>query len=100
MTVYVDNARITWRGREWCHLVADSLQELHRFATSLGLRRDWFQAEASLPHYDVTVEIRDIALSRGAKAADRRTLVMHGRRLKLELQAQIAHQNSQLRLFD
>ena len=100
LAVYVDNARIAWRGRQWCHLVADSLDELHRFATSLGLRRGWFQAQASLPHYDVTVEVRDIALSRGAHAADRRTLVMRGRQLKLELQAQIANQNSQLKLFD
>jgi len=81
-------------------LVADSLDELHRFATSLGLKRGWFQAQASLPHYDVTVEVRDIALSRGAQVADRRTLVKRGRQLKLELQAQAAHQNCQLRLFD
>ncbi|MBP0635183.1 DUF4031 domain-containing protein [Cupriavidus sp. AcVe19-6a] len=100
MAVYVDNARIAWRGRQWCHLVADSLDELHRFAISLGLRRGWFQAQASLPHYDVTVEVRDVALSRGALAADRRTLVMRGRQLKLELRAQTARQNSQLRLFD
>ncbi|MGH8777577.1 DUF4031 domain-containing protein [Paraburkholderia sp.] len=100
MAVYVDNARIAWQGRRWCHLVADSLDELHRFAMSLGLRRGWFQAHASLPHYDVTVEVRDIALSRGAQTADRRTLVMRGRQLRVELQAQTAHQNSQLKLFE
>ncbi|HIE1649692.1 TPA: DUF4031 domain-containing protein [Burkholderia cenocepacia] len=100
MAVYVDNARIAWRGRQWCHLVADSLDELHRFAKSLGLRRGWFQAQASLPHYDVTVEVRDVALSRGAMQADRRTLVLHGRRLKLELQESLAKAESQLRLFD
>lgn len=100
MAVYVDNARIAWRGRQWCHLVADSLDELHGFARLLGLRRGWFQAQASLPHYDVTVEVRDIALSRGAQAADQRTLVLRGRQLKRELHAQIARQNSQLRLFD
>ncbi|RQU81938.1 DUF4031 domain-containing protein [Burkholderia cenocepacia] len=100
MAVYVDNARIAWRGRRWCHLVADSLDELHGFATLLGLKRGWFQAQASLPHYDVTVEIRDIALSRGAVAVDKRTLVLRGRQLKQELRAQKARQNSQLRLFD
>ncbi|WP_229656568.1 DUF4031 domain-containing protein [Burkholderia pseudomallei] len=98
--VYVDNARIAWRGRRWCHLVADSLDELHRFATSLGLKRGWFQAQASLPHYDVTVEIRDMAISRGALAVDQRTLVIRGRQLKQELRAQKARQNSQLRLFE
>ncbi|MFM0096373.1 DUF4031 domain-containing protein [Paraburkholderia nemoris] len=100
MAVYVDNARIAWRGRHWCHLVADSLDELHGFATLLGLKRGWFQAQASLPHYDVTVEIRDIALSRGAVAVDGRTLVIRGRQLKQELQAQRVRQNSQLHLFE
>jgi hypothetical protein len=100
VAVYVDNARIAWRGRKWCHLVADSLDELHSFATTLGLRRGWFQAQASLPHYDVTVEVRDMALSRGAQAADRRTLVMRGRQLKRELRAETARQDSQLGLFD
>ncbi|MBW0447950.1 DUF4031 domain-containing protein [Paraburkholderia phenoliruptrix] len=100
MAVYVDNARVTWRGRQWCHLVADSLDELHRFAESIGLKRGWFQARASLPHYDVTVEVRDVALSRGAMQVDRRTLVLRGRQLKLELQESLARAGSQLRLFD
>jgi hypothetical protein len=100
LAVYVDNVRIAWRGREWCHLVADSLHELHSFATSLGLKRAWFQAHASLPHYDVTVEVRVVALSRGAVAADRRTLVSRGRQLKFELYASLASAESQLRLFD
>lgn len=100
MAVYVDNARIAWRGRRWCHLVADSLDELHKFATSLGLKRGWFQDQASLPHYDVTVEVRDIALVRGARQADRRTLISCGRQLKIELQTRLRNSESQLRLFD
>lgn len=97
MAVYVDNARIPWRGRHWCHLVADTLDELHSFARALGLRRAWFQAQASLPHYDVTVETRSIALSRGANVVDRRTLVNVGRQLKQELAGQ---NERQLRLFN
>lgn len=100
MAVYVDNVQIAWRGRQWCHLVADSLDELHWFAKSLGLKRTWFQAHASLPHYDVTVEIRAIALSRGAIAADRRTLVSRGRQLKLELHTSVERAEPQLRLFE
>ena len=100
MAVYVDNVRIPWRGSQWCHLVADSLDELHQFAKTLGLKRAWFQAHASLPHYDVTVEVRVMALSRGAVAADRRTLIARGRQLKLELLASLAKVEPQLRLFD
>jgi hypothetical protein len=81
-------------------LVADSLEELHEFAKSLGLKRGWFQAQASLPHYDVTVEARDVALSRGAMQADRRTLVLLGRQLKVELRESLARTDSQLRLFN
>ncbi|WP_122711357.1 DUF4031 domain-containing protein, partial [Pseudomonas viridiflava] len=51
MTVYVDEEGIRWRGREWCHLVADSLDELHAFAARLGLRRSWFQSKTYYPHY-------------------------------------------------
>lgn len=100
LAVYVDNVRIAWRGREWCHLVADSLDELHRFAKSLGLKRAWFQAHASLPHYDVTVEVRILALSWGAVVADRRTLISRGHQLKLELLASLAGAEPQLLLFE
>lgn len=100
MAVYVDNVRIAWRGRRWCHLVADSLDELHQFAHTLGLKRAWFQAHASLPHYDVTVEVRGVALINGAIAADRRTLISRGRQLKLELLEKRTACEPQFRLFE
>ena len=47
MTVYVDDAHIPATvGRHtssWCHLTADSPEELHEFAGRLGLRRSYFQ---------------------------------------------------------
>lgn len=100
LAVYVDNMRIAWRGRYWCHLVADSLDELHQFAHTLGLKRAWFQADASLPHYDVTVEVRGLALTIGAVAADRRMVISRGRQLKLELLKKRTAGESQLRLFE
>ena len=100
MAAYVDNVRIAWRGRHWCHLVADSLDELHEFAHTLGLKRAWFQAHASLPHYDITVEVRGVALFRGAVAADRRTLISRGRKLKLEMLEKRTAGEPQLRLFE
>ncbi len=39
------------------HLVSnDSLDELHRFARKIGLKRSWFQKNGikGIPHYDVT----------------------------------------------
>lgn len=58
MAIYVDDEQIPWRGKLWCHLVADSLAELHEFAISIGLKRAWFQAKSVYPHYDVTVSMR------------------------------------------
>jgi hypothetical protein len=75
MTVYVDSEEIQWRGRSWCHLVADSLQELHNFAARLGLQRRWFQGRSFYPHYDVTVAVRTRALRIGAVDADRETII-------------------------
>lgn len=87
MTIYVDDERIAWKGREWCHLVADTLPELHDFAQQLGLRRAWFQERASYPHYDVTTAVRERALRMGALQADRVQLMACCRKLKAELNA-------------
>lgn len=87
MAVYVDNEQIPWRGKRWCHLVADSLDELHRFAAHLGLKRTWFQDKASYPHYDVTLPVRERALRLGAVDGDRRTIIECCKRLRAELLA-------------
>lgn len=87
MSVYVDDERIPWKGRLWCHLVADTLDELHTFADDLGLKRTWFQGHASYPHYDITMGIRAKALQLGAMPADRATTVACFRKLKAELLA-------------
>lgn len=85
MTVYVDNERIKWRGKLWCHLVADSLDELHEFAAALGLRRSWFQGKASYPHYDVTTTVRDRALQLGATPGSKVQIIASAKRLREEL---------------
>lgn len=84
MAVYVDNERIAWKGRQWCHLVADTLAELHSFASLLGLKRTWYQDRASYPHYDVTVSVRAKALRLGALPADKALLIACCKKLKAE----------------
>lgn len=84
MTVYVDDEQIPWRGKLWCHLVADSLVELHDFAATLGLKRTWFQSSSRYPHYDITISVRDKALRMGAHMGDRPTIVGCAKRLKTE----------------
>lgn len=90
MAVYVDSEGILWRNRLWCHLVADSLNELHEFAGQLGLKRQWFQDRGFYPHYDVTVAVRMKALRCGAIDADRPTIVDRSKLLRQELLSQRA----------
>lgn len=58
------------------HLASDnSLEELHRFASLIGLKRRWFQGRR-LPHYDVTVKWRqEWAEGMGAVRVSPRELV-------------------------
>ncbi len=65
MAVYVDDARIPWRGRRWSHLVADAPEELHRAAERLGLKREWAQDKGRTLHYDVPDELRERAIELG-----------------------------------
>lgn len=83
MTVYVDEIR-DWtliakarglRHTHWCHLTADSEEELHQFAARLGLRRSWYQRKGPTDyrwHYDVTPPKRAQAVRLGAQEVDRR----------------------------
>ena len=84
MTVYVDDAIHSWRGRIWCHLFSEDLDELHEFARRLGLKRHWFQEppKASWCHYDITESKRREAIRLGATPVDFwRTLeVAHGKK--------------------
>lgn len=68
MTVYVDRPAFHFKGRRsWCHLTADTLAELHKFAARLKLRREWFQ-DHRIPHYDISEQKREIALGMGAQS--------------------------------
>ncbi len=69
MAVYVDEPVWEWHGRMWCHLTADSADELHRFAARLGLRRTAFHSRPGRPwrdHYDIPERLRLEAVRLGA----------------------------------
>lgn len=69
-----------------CHLVADTLDELHAFAAKLGLKRAWFQP-ARYPHYDLNAGRREKAVKLGAVEVTSRELLPFAKRLKEEMQA-------------
>lgn len=88
MSVYVDAAIWPMRGyggrrMVMCHMIADSLDELHAMADSIGIHRRWFQDKASAQHYDICKSKRIKAVELGAVECDRNTFVAHMRRIRL-----------------
>ena len=77
MAVYVDHALWSWVGLRWCHLLADDVDELHRFAALLGIQRISYQGppKTSNPHYDLTAFERSRALRLGAILCSREEIV-------------------------
>lgn len=59
------------------HLMSDaSVEELHEFAQSIGLRRNWFQDHLLHPHYDLTTQrMANKAVLCGATRVDPKELV-------------------------
>lgn len=74
MTVYVDNPRNPYGRMKMCHMVADDLAELHLMAELIGMRREWFQANASTPHYDLSLAKRALAVEHGAVELSRQEM--------------------------
>lgn len=80
MAVYVDQL-FTWpsmnpqafrvgerHGHRWCHLYADTDEELHELASRIGMQRAWHQPSPphSRSHYDLTPPKRTAAIRAGA----------------------------------
>ncbi|MCB0137957.1 MAG: DUF4031 domain-containing protein [Caldilineaceae bacterium] len=77
MAVYVDDAIWHRFGRKWCHLLADDIDELHRFAREIGLHLISYQGppKTSKPHYDLTANERSRAIRYGAIICDRSAII-------------------------
>lgn len=69
MTVYVDPL-FDSAGTRWCHMVADTLEELHAFAGRIGVGRRWFHKG----HYDLSPGERLSAIAAGALESTTRML--------------------------
>src|SRR5499427_11162477 len=85
--VYVDEAIWEWRGLKWSHLLADDIDDLHRFAARLGIHRVSYQGppRTSVPHYDLTSYERQRAIALGAIACSREEIVAIVRRSRRAL---------------
>jgi hypothetical protein len=74
MAVYVDTMRAKFKRMVMCHMIADSLEELHAMAEKIGMKREWFQ-DTRWPHYDVSLSRKKLAIQYGAKEINRRELM-------------------------
>ena len=89
MAVYVDWL-IDWgwklRGRPTpsCHMTADTPAELHAMAARLGMRREWYQDQGTIPHYDLTPPRRAAAVQAGAVELSRAALRATYRRIRAQ----------------
>jgi hypothetical protein len=75
VAVYVDDMFMAAKVRNgnrsvsarWCHMFADSREELDQMAERIGMKRSWIQNPGThKEHYDVTEARRAAALAAGA----------------------------------
>jgi len=90
MAVYVDDMHQTAMGNygrmKMCHMLADTVPELHEMADKIGIKRKWYQGPPVTinPHYDICMSKRKEAVECGAKEITMREAVpiMSGMRKK------------------
>jgi hypothetical protein len=64
------------RFTEFCHLLADTREELHKLADQLGFPRRFFQDHAWRWHYDLPAHLRTEAIKLGAIEISRRDVAL------------------------
>lgn len=58
-----------------CHMVADSIDELHSMADKIGVSRRHFQDKKGKPHYDVCRSKRNLAICYGAQVVTSKDII-------------------------
>lgn len=86
--VYVDpllpvHRNANWRWETSCHLTADTIEELHAFAATIGIDQRRFQNRPDFPHYDLHPDLRARAVEAGATPLGRREFVLKVRELRI-----------------
>ena len=70
--------------KKYCHMIAETVIELHRVAAEIGVGRHFFHSSARIPHYDLSEEWRTKALQHGAIEISSRELVQIATQLNLK----------------
>jgi len=72
MAIYIDTPI-----KGWSHMIADSIEELHIFAQTIGIKKCWFQNKRgkNQPHYDVKESKFKDAINQGATLVSSKEIV-------------------------
>jgi hypothetical protein len=63
-------------GGRWCHMWCDgNVDELHRMAEQIFLKREYFQNVEGFPHYDLVESRRKLAIQFGAQEVSLRAWI-------------------------
>lgn len=77
MSVYVDESKWPFRGQLYCHMIADTHDELLAFAMQIGLNVHWIQKAGNhQEHFDLAPSKRAAAVRHGAIEISGRELSM------------------------
>lgn len=85
MTVYVDDMRARLGRLVLCHMLGDSVEELHAMADRIGVSRRWYQPPTLTVtgHYDIALSKRALAIAAGAIEISRRQAGAMNLRLRI-----------------
>lgn len=77
MTIYVDNARLLYKGKFRHHMISTvSRDDLIMFASTIGVKMCWLDSQkGGILHYDITSPQRLAAIENGAIAVSSAELV-------------------------
>lgn len=73
--VYVGTREYKYGRMIMSHMAADSLEELHEMAQSIGVAKKHFQNKKGKPHYDICKQNKKKAIKLGAKEVDDRKII-------------------------
>lgn len=83
----------------YCHMFADSLEELHAFAEKIGRKRCWFhKSVGGYLHYDLDAVFRQLAIEAGAVEIETKDAIM-ARKLSRSIEEYIKEQGWSSHLF-
>jgi hypothetical protein len=76
--VYIDNYNCRGvRGMIFCHMMADTLDELFKMADLIGINRKYYQNNPRHPHFDICKSKKKLAILNGAIEVTTKQLIEH-----------------------